>query len=62
MIVANGCVPHNCGGADAFLAVDIANRTLYLAQQGEGATPDAWPALEKWPRDVVKLMQGVIGR
>ena len=30
---ASGCVPHACGGADAFMAVDPRGHKLYFAQQ-----------------------------
>ena len=31
---AKGCVPHNCGGNDAFMGIDPANRKVYFARQG----------------------------
>ena len=32
---ASGCVPHACGSADAFMAIDPKGRKLYFAQQGD---------------------------
>ena len=49
---ASGCVPHDCGGNDGFMAIDAARHALYFARRGEKDRPDAWPALESWPADV----------
>ncbi|MER2604588.1 MAG: hypothetical protein ABTQ29_02040, partial [Siculibacillus sp.] len=46
---ASGCVPHACGAADAFMAVDANGRKLYFAQTGDRPEPNAWPALKTWP-------------
>jgi hypothetical protein len=56
-----GCVPHACGGSDAFMAIDAKGRKLYLAQQGERPHPDAWPPLKSWPADIRAAMQASIG-
>ncbi|TIS72897.1 MAG: hypothetical protein E5W94_29575, partial [Mesorhizobium sp.] len=32
---ASGCVPHDCGGNDGFMAVDPANHKLYFARRGD---------------------------
>lgn len=45
----SGCVPHACGSADAFMAVDPKGRKVYFAQTGEQPEPNAWPALKSWP-------------
>jgi len=57
---ASGCVPHACGSADAFMAIDKANRKLYFAQQDGNGGVEAWPALSEWPEDVRKAMQETI--
>jgi hypothetical protein len=57
-----GCVPHACGSADSFMAIDAAGRRLYLAQQTEGSRPRSWPPLKQWPDDVRAAMQAAIGR
>ena len=59
---SSGCVPHACGGADAFMAVDAKNKALYLAQQSEDPPLLAWPALDAWPADVKSAMQAALGR
>jgi len=48
---ASGCVPHDCGGNDGFMAVDAKKHALYFARRGEGR-PDAWPPLKRWPADI----------
>lgn len=58
----SGCVPHACGSLDAFMAVDQKDRKLYFAQQDEGDTPKAWPAVDGWPAEVREAMQKAIGR
>lgn len=56
IIYASGCVPHDCGGNDGFMAIDVKGRKLYFARQNENAGPDAWPALENWPADLRAAM------
>jgi len=62
ILYGSGCVPHACGSADAFMAVDPKGRKLYLAQGGDGPRPNTWPALKTWPADIKTLMQEAIGR
>lgn len=54
---ATGCVPHNCGGNDGFMAVDAAKRALYFARQGDGGRPQSWPPMRKWPADIREAFQ-----
>ncbi len=56
VIYANGCVPHACGSADAFMAVDPKGKRLYFAQEGDKPEPQAWPALDTWPADLKQAM------
>jgi hypothetical protein len=58
---ASGCVPHDCGGADAFMAVDPKRRKLYFAQQGSKKIPDMWPAKKEWPADLRAASYKAIG-
>jgi hypothetical protein len=58
---ASGCVPHACGGSDAFMAVDARGHKVYFAQQSENPQPSAWPPLKTWPEDVRKVMQQALG-
>lgn len=58
---ASGCVPHACGGSDAFMAIDPHARKLYFAQQGDSPQPSAWPSLETWPAEIRTLMQQALG-
>ena len=58
---ASGCVPHDCGGADAFMAVDPAKHTLYFARRGDKPEPDAWPAVKTWPADVKEALDKAMG-
>jgi hypothetical protein len=44
---ATGCVPHNCGGADSLLVVDIAAETAWFAQK-RGTQIAQWPSADKW--------------
>lgn len=53
---ASGCVPHACGSADAFIAVDVTGKRLYFAQQGDTPEPKTWPALAEWPAEVKDAM------
>ncbi len=57
---ASGCVPHACGSADAFMAVDPNGRKLYFAQAGERPEPDAWPALKTWPPALRSAMKAAL--
>jgi hypothetical protein len=59
---ASGCVPHACGGADAFMGIDPHARKLYFAQQGDQEPRvTTWPALTDWPADLKEAMQSAIG-
>ncbi|QKD01005.1 hypothetical protein [Mesorhizobium loti] len=49
---ATGCVPHDCGGNDGFMAVDPAKQKLYFARRGDDGQPKGWPALATWPADI----------
>ncbi|TGQ74652.1 hypothetical protein EN829_006185 [Mesorhizobium sp. M00.F.Ca.ET.186.01.1.1] len=49
---ASGCVPHDCGGNDGFMAVDPIQHKLYFARRGDNGEPDARPPLNTWPADV----------
>lgn len=57
---ASGCVPHACGSADAFMAVDPDGRKLYFAQAGEKPEPSAWPALKTWPPAIRSAMKAAL--
>lgn len=57
---ASGCVPHSCGMADGFMAVDPGARRVYFAQKTETPTPNAWPALSAWPEDIRDVMESLI--
>lgn len=61
LFYASGCVPHACGGADAFMAIDPHARKLYFAQQGDNPQPSAWPVLKTWPAEIRTLMQQALG-
>ena len=52
VIFASGCVPHDCGGNDGFMAIDAAGKKLYFARESDDGKADAWPALKEWPADV----------
>ncbi|MEI8697947.1 MULTISPECIES: hypothetical protein [unclassified Mesorhizobium] len=58
---ASGCVPHDCGGNDGFMAVDPANQKLYFARRGDKPEPDAWPARTTWPAEVMEAMDKALG-
>ncbi|CCV04349.1 conserved exported hypothetical protein [Mesorhizobium metallidurans STM 2683] len=58
---ASGCVPHDCGGNDGFMAVDPARQTLYFARQGDNGEPDAWPAMKTWPADIKEALDKALG-
>ncbi|CAN7259980.1 hypothetical protein LJR234_001224 [Mesorhizobium amorphae] len=53
---ASGCVPHDCGGNDGFMAVDPVKHTLYFARRGDKPEPDAWPDVKTWPADVKEAL------
>ncbi|TPM35355.1 hypothetical protein [Mesorhizobium sp. B2-3-5] len=58
---ASGCVPHDCGGNDGFMAVDPANHKLYFARRGDNGQPNAWPAVTTWPADVKEALDKALG-
>lgn len=58
---ASGCVPHDCGGNDGFMAVDPVNQKLYFARRGDKPEPDAWPAVNSWPADVREALDKALG-
>lgn len=58
---ASGCVPHDCGSNDGFMAVDPANNKLYFARRGDKPEPDAWPAVNTWPAEVREAMDKALG-
>lgn len=54
---ASGCVPHDCGGTDGFMAIDPHARNVYFAQQGDDpAEPTVWPELGAWPAEIKTVM------
>ncbi len=54
---ASGCVPHDCGGADGFMAVDPGAHKVYFAQQGDDGRLSAWPSVKNWPKDLRDAMK-----
>lgn len=52
LFVARGCVPHACGTADGFVAVDTARKSAWFAQMGENGAFRFWPAESTWPAPV----------
>jgi hypothetical protein len=54
---ASGCVPHDCGGADGFMAVDRTGQKVYFAQRDENGKLAAWPSIKKWPTDLREAVQ-----
>ncbi|TIS85542.1 hypothetical protein [Mesorhizobium sp.] len=58
---ASGCVPHDCGGNDGFMAVDPANHKLYFARRGDSGEPNAWPDVKTWPADVKEALDKALG-
>ncbi|WP_192246341.1 hypothetical protein [Mesorhizobium silamurunense] len=58
---ASGCVPHDCGGNDGFMAVDPAKHKVYFARRGDNPEPDAWPPLKDWPADIKKALDEAQG-
>ena len=57
LLAARGCVPHACGVADSFLAVDPAGRAVYLAKQGDGDAIASWPPVATWPAAAQAAME-----
>jgi hypothetical protein len=57
---AAGCVPHDCGGADGFMAVDPKGHKVYFAQRADEGKIAAWPSLKKWPADLRDAMKQAI--
>ncbi|MDX8467794.1 hypothetical protein RFM26_19050 [Mesorhizobium sp. VK23B] len=53
---ASGCVPHDCGGNDGFMAVDPVKHKVYFARRGDNPEPDAWPSVKDWPADIKKAL------
>jgi len=62
VIWSSGCIPHNCGAGNSFMAIDPKSEKLYFAQQSDGPTPRSWPPVSEWPKDVRDAMVGAIGR
>ncbi|RUY57763.1 hypothetical protein, partial [Mesorhizobium sp. M7A.F.Ca.CA.001.12.1.1] len=58
---ASGCVPHDCGGNDGFMAVDPAQHRLYFARRGDKGQPQAWPDVATWPVDVKAALDKALG-
>ncbi|PDQ19483.1 hypothetical protein CN311_19220 [Mesorhizobium sanjuanii] len=58
---ASGCVPHDCGGNDGFMAVDPVKHALYFARRGDNGEPDAWPAVKTWPADIREALDKALG-
>jgi len=54
---ATGCVPHDCGGNDGFMAVDAAKRALYFARREDDGRPQSWPPMRRWPADIREAYQ-----
>jgi hypothetical protein len=52
VISASGCVPHACGSADAFMAIDPNRRKLFFAQLVAATDPRYWPDIGQWPPDI----------
>lgn len=61
ILYGNGCVPHACGSADAFMAVDPRGQKLYFAQQGENPPLAVWPGLDEWPDELRQAMKAALG-
>ncbi|MDX8501365.1 hypothetical protein RFM99_23500 [Mesorhizobium sp. VK4C] len=58
---ASGCVPHDCGGNDGFMAVDPVKHKVYFARRGDNPEPDAWPPVKDWPEDIKKALDEAQG-
>jgi len=61
-IYGSGCVPHACGGADAFMGLDAKGHKLYFAQQQEGPEPRSWPPVAEWPAGLAGAMKEALAR
>ena len=57
---ATGCVPHDCGGNDGFMAVDPVKHKVYFARRGDNG-PLTWPPLKDWPDDIKKAYDDAQG-
>lgn len=58
LYAATGCVPHDCGGADSLLIVDISATQAWFAQM-RGTEIAQWPSGDRWPaevRDALRLL------
>ncbi len=58
---ATGCVPHDCGGNDGFMAVDPNKHKVYFARHGDNGEPQAWPPVKDWPADIKKAYDDAQG-
>ncbi|MDX8516480.1 hypothetical protein [Mesorhizobium captivum] len=58
---ASGCVPHDCGGNDGFMAVDPVKHKVYFARRGDNPEPDAWPPAKDWPANIKKALDEAQG-
>ncbi|TGT93621.1 hypothetical protein EN798_33570, partial [bacterium M00.F.Ca.ET.155.01.1.1] len=58
---ATGCVPHDCGGSDGFLAVDPVQHKVYFARRGDNGEPLTWPDVKSWPADIKKAYDDAQG-
>jgi hypothetical protein len=54
---ATGCVPHDCGGNDGFMAVDTKKRAVYFARRSDSGRPESWPPMRLWPADIREAFQ-----
>jgi hypothetical protein len=57
IVYGSGCVPHNCGGNDGFMAIDAKGKTLYFARQADTGSAETWPKLGVWPKDLAEAMK-----
>ena len=55
LLIGGGCVPHACGVADGFIAIDPEEQKLYIAQQADGE-PRTWPEVGEWPPEALEAM------
>lgn len=58
---ATGCVPHDCGGNDGFMAVDPVKHQVYFARRGDNGEPQAWPDVKTWPADIKEALDKAQG-
>ena len=57
-IITQGCQAHNCGGADAFFAVDLASHAIYAGKQLNETENQYWPEdIDKWPEPFQKAVK-----